>query len=125
MGEKEEQSTAIHISVSSYFRKVKKQNNISHESTSNQNSFFKKKEISLKQFLNTLKKKKVIEVWIFGYPPLDQELVKYGLRDLASHWFHELSFTGIQPCPLTDVLSVAIFAVPMLWSSCNRDCMAY
>ena len=59
MGEKEEQSTAIHISVSSYFRKVKKQNNISHESTSNQNSFFKKKEISLKQFLNTLKKKKL------------------------------------------------------------------
>ena len=59
MGEKEEQSTAIHISVPSYFRKVKKQNNISHESTSNQNSFFKKKEISLKQFLNTLKKKKL------------------------------------------------------------------
>ena len=124
MGEKEEQSTAIHISVPSYFRKVKKQNNISHESTSNQNSFFKKKEM-FKAIPKYFKKKKVIEVWIFGYPPLDQELVKYGLRDLASHWFHELSFTGIQPCPLTDVLSVAIFAVPMLWSSSNRDCMAY
>ena len=51
MGEKEERSTAIHISVP---RKVKKQNDISPETTSNQNSFFKKKkEISLKQFLST------------------------------------------------------------------------
>ena len=121
MGEKEEQSTEIHISVS---RKVKKQNDISHETTSNQNSFFKKKRDKFKAILKYLKKK-VIEVWIFEYPPLDQELVKYSLRDLASHWFHELSFPGMQPCPLTDVLPVAGFAVPMLWSSCNRDCMAY
>ena len=57
MGEKEEQSTAIHISVPSYFRKVKKQNNISHETTSNQNSFFKKKEM-FKAIPKYFKKKK-------------------------------------------------------------------
>ena len=55
MGEKEERSTAIHISVP---RKVKKQNDISPETTSNQNSFFKKKKRDkFKAILKYLKKK--------------------------------------------------------------------
>ena len=54
MGEKEERSTEIHISVS---RKVKKQNDISHETTTNQNSFFKKKRDKFKAILKYLKKK--------------------------------------------------------------------
>lgn len=95
MGEKEERSTAIHIFVPSYFKtKVRKQKDISHEQPSNLIHFLKKNYKILKQFLSTLKTK-VIEFWIFRYHPLDQGLVKDGLKDLTCHWFRELSLTGI------------------------------